>query len=50
MRAAFSLHAAELARHTNDPIGDLAAGHYDPLIDAAYDEAGLRRAALKNVS
>jgi hypothetical protein len=45
MRAAFSLPAAELARHTADPIGDLAAGHYDPLIDAAYDEAGLRRRA-----
>ena len=30
MRAAFSLPAAELARHTRDPIGDLAAGHYDP--------------------
>jgi hypothetical protein len=46
MRAAFSLPAAELARHTRDPMGDLAAGRYDPLIDAAYDEAGLvRRAA-----
>lgn len=45
MRAAFSLPATELARHTPDPIGDLAAGHYDPLIDAAYDKAGLRRAA-----
>ena len=45
MRAAFSLPAAELARHTRDPIGDLAAGHYDPLIDAAYDEAGLLRRA-----
>jgi hypothetical protein len=43
MRAAFSLPATELARHTKDPIGDLAAGHYDPLIDAAYDEAGLVR-------
>ncbi|HKP20312.1 MAG TPA: hypothetical protein VJT68_02275 [Thermoleophilaceae bacterium] len=43
MRAAFSLPAADLARHTRDPIGDLAAGHYDPLIDAAYDEAGLLR-------
>jgi hypothetical protein len=43
MRAAFSLPARELARHTRDPLGDLAAGHYDPLIDAAYDEAGLRR-------
>jgi hypothetical protein len=45
MRAAFSLPAAGLARHTKDPMGDLAAGHYDPLIDAAYDEAGLRRRA-----
>jgi hypothetical protein len=45
MRAAFSLPATELARHTRDPIGDLAAGHYEPLIDAAYDEAGLRRRA-----
>src|SRR6185436_7683949 len=41
MRAAFSLPATELARHTRDPIGDLAAGRYDPLIDAAYDRAGL---------
>jgi hypothetical protein len=45
MRAAFSLHATDLARHTKDPLGDLAAGRYDPLIDAAYDEAGLRRRA-----
>ena len=45
MRAAFSLPATDLARHTRDPIGDLAAGHYDPLIDAAYDEAGLARTA-----
>lgn len=43
MRAAFSLPARELGRHTKDPLGDLAAGRYDPLIDAAYDEAGLRR-------
>ena len=42
MRAAFSLPARELARHTKDPIGDLAEGRYGPLIDAAYDEAGLR--------
>jgi hypothetical protein len=45
MRAAFSLPARELARHTKDPIGDLATGRYEPLIDAAYDEAGLRRRA-----
>jgi hypothetical protein len=45
MRAAFTLPAAELARHTKDPLGDLAAGRYEPLIDAAYDDAGLRRRA-----
>jgi hypothetical protein len=45
MRAAFSLPAAELARHTKDPLGDLAEHRYDALIDAAYDEAGLRRRA-----
>jgi hypothetical protein len=45
MRSAFSLPASDLARRTKDPIGDLAAGHYDPLIDAAYDEAGLARGA-----
>jgi hypothetical protein len=42
MRAAFSLPAAALARRTRDPLGDLAAGRYDPLIAAAFDEAGLR--------
>jgi hypothetical protein len=45
MRAAFSLPARDLAPHTKDPLGDLAAGRYDPLIAAAYDEAGLRRRA-----
>jgi hypothetical protein len=45
MRAAFSLPARELARYTKDPLGDLAAGRYDPLIAAAYDQAGLRRRA-----
>jgi hypothetical protein len=44
-RAAFCLPARDLARHTKDPIGDLAEGRYDALIDAAYDEAGLRRRA-----
>ncbi|HZB07199.1 MAG TPA: hypothetical protein VE449_11470 [Thermoleophilaceae bacterium] len=42
MRAAFSLPAPALARHTRDPIGDLAEGRYEPLIAAAYDEAGLK--------
>jgi hypothetical protein len=45
MRAAFSLPARQLARHTKDPLGDLAEGRYDPLIAAAYDEAGQRRRA-----
>ena len=45
MRAAFSLPATDLARHTKDPLGDLAEGRYDPLIEAAFDEAGLRRRA-----
>ena len=45
MRAAFSLPARDLSRHTGDPLGDLAAGRYDALIAAAYDEAGLRRRA-----
>ena len=43
MRAAFSLPATDLARHTRDPLGDLAEGRYDPLIEAALDNAGLRR-------
>ena len=45
MRAAFSPPASALARHTKDPLGDLESGRYDPLIDAAYDEAGLLRRA-----
>ena len=45
MRAAFSLPAHDLAKHTKDPLGDLAEGRYEPLIDAAYDEAGLRKRA-----
>lgn len=46
MRAAFSLPARALARHTKDPLGDLEAGRYDALIAAAYDEAGLRHRAV----
>lgn len=41
MRAAFSLPARDLVRHTPDPIGDLAAGHYEPLLAAAYEAEGL---------
>ena len=45
MRAGFSLPARTLARHTKDPLGDLAEARYERLIAAAYDEAGLRRRA-----
>jgi hypothetical protein len=41
MRAAFSLPARDLVRHTRDPIGDLASGRYDGLIEAAYAAEGL---------
>jgi hypothetical protein len=41
MRAAFSLPARDLARHTKDPIGDLASDRYDALIRAAYAAEGL---------
>ncbi len=42
MRAAFSLPYATLLRYTRDPLGDLAAGRYDALVAAAYEDAGLR--------
>jgi hypothetical protein len=42
MRAAFSLPYGQLLAHTRDPLGDLAAGHYDRLIDAIAEDAGLR--------
>lgn len=41
MRATFSLPLRQLARFTDDPIGDLAAGRYDRLIAALRDDAGL---------
>jgi hypothetical protein len=41
MRAAFSLPARELVRHTKDPLGDLETGRYDALIEAAYAAEGL---------
>jgi hypothetical protein len=41
MRAAFSLPARDLMRHTADPIGDLASDRYDALIAAAYEAEGL---------
>jgi len=41
-RAAFGLPYATLLRHTRDPLGDLAAGRLDALVDAAREDAGLR--------
>jgi len=41
MRAAFSLPARDLVRHTQDPLGDLETGRYDALIEAAYAAEGL---------
>ena len=40
-RAAFGLPYAELARHTRDPFGDLAAGRHDALVAAEFESAGL---------
>jgi hypothetical protein len=42
MRAAFSLPYDQLLRYTRDPLGDLAAGRYDALVRAAYEDAGLQ--------
>ena len=42
MRAAFALPYGTLLRYTRDPLGDLAAGRYDSLVEAAFDDAGLR--------
>jgi hypothetical protein len=41
-RAAFGLDWSELYPHTRDPIGDLEAGRYDPLVAALYARAGQR--------
>lgn len=45
MRAAFSLPYGTLLAYTRDPLGDLAAARYEPLIDAILAEAGLARRA-----
>ena len=42
MRAAFSLPYGVLLRHTRDPLGDLGAERYEPLVAAALEDAGLR--------
>ena len=47
MRAALSLPDTLLVRHTDDPLGDLEAGRYEPLIQAAHEHAGLRPSRRK---
>jgi hypothetical protein len=42
MRAAFGLPYGELLRHTDDPLGDLAAERYEALVEAALEAEGLR--------
>lgn len=41
-RAAYGLPYERLMRHTRDPLGDLEAGHYDGLVAAALEDAGVR--------
>lgn len=42
MRAAFALPYGQLLRYTDDPIGDLAAERYEPLVQAVLEDVGLR--------
>jgi hypothetical protein len=42
MRAAFALPYGQLLRYTKDPIGDLAAERYEPLVKAVLEDVGLR--------
>lgn len=41
MRAAFALPYSQLLAWTDDPLGDLAAGRYEPLIAAVLEDAGV---------
>jgi hypothetical protein len=47
MRAAFALPYGQLLRYTDDPIGDLAANRYEPLIAAVMEDVGLRLPAAR---
>jgi len=47
MRAAYGLPYERLVRYTRDPLADLERGHYDGLVAAALDDAGLRPARLR---
>jgi hypothetical protein len=42
MRAALALPYGDLLPYTRDPIGDLAEGRYEPLLQALYADCGLR--------
>jgi hypothetical protein len=42
MRAAFALPYGQLLRYTDDPVGDLAAERYEPLVQAVLEDAGLK--------
>ena len=42
MRAAFALPYGQLLQYTEDPIGDLADGNYDRLVEAVLEDVGLR--------
>jgi hypothetical protein len=50
MRAAFALPYGQLLRYTDDPIGDLAANRYEPLIAAVMEDVGLRLSAARQVA
>jgi hypothetical protein len=41
-RAVYALPFTALAPHTRDPLGDLLAGRYAPLVAALGEDAGLR--------
>ena len=41
-RAVFSLPFAQLLVYTDDPLGDLAAERYEPLVAAVLEDVGLR--------
>jgi hypothetical protein len=41
-RAAYSLPYGRLLEYSDDPLGDLEAERYDPLVAAALEDAGLR--------
>ena len=47
MRAAFDLSFGTLLSYTEDPIGDLAEGRYEPLIRAVFEDVGLRPPAAE---